>query len=159
MINKDLIQTAEYKYIADEPSDNPSSYSKEYIKNSNERLKMYGFIEKESVKGDFKKILLVFEDRFGKIPNELSKLIIVMKIKRMGSLLGVDKIILKEVGLTFVFFNESNTKQKTFSGLIQLLNKNRWRYAVKEKKGHVLIKINKKFNLEKTLFLLKKIKK
>ena len=31
MVNKDLIQTAEYKYIADEPGDNPSSYSKEYI--------------------------------------------------------------------------------------------------------------------------------
>ena len=32
MINKNLIQTAEYIYIADHPGDNPSSYTKDHIK-------------------------------------------------------------------------------------------------------------------------------
>lgn len=32
MVNKNTIQTAEYIYQADQPGDNPSSYSKNHIK-------------------------------------------------------------------------------------------------------------------------------
>ena len=88
-----------------------------YITNTNERLKIYGFIEKKSAEGKFNQIVFELEDRFGKIPKDLKNLIHVMKIKKTGSVLGIDKITIKKVCLVFVFFNTKNSsheKQKTF---------------------------------------------
>lgn len=135
---------------------------KEYITNTNERLKTYGFIEKKSTEGKFGQIVFELEDRFGKIPKDLKNLITVMKIKKTGSVLGIDKITIKKVSLVFVFFNTQNTpheKQKTFVSCLRVLDKENSKYLIKEKKNQISIHISKSFTLNKTLLLLKKIKK
>ena len=133
-----------------------------YITNTNERLKIYGFIEKKSAEGKFNQIVFELEDRFGKIPKDLKNLIHVMKIKKTGSVLGIDKITIKKVCLVFVFFNTKNTsheKQKTFITCLRVLDKENSKYLIKEKKNQISIHILKSFTLTKTLLLLKKIKK
>ena len=131
---------------------------KEYITNSNERLRCYNEIEKESVKGGLDTSRKMLEDRFGPLPNEVKNLIKVMEIKKLGSNIFVDKIIIKRESLTLGFFNNDNrTKQETFSNCIKTFNKKQLKYSVKEKKDLILIKVFGDFNLSKTLLFIKKI--
>ena len=48
---------------------------KTYIQNSDERLRVYGFVEEMSKKGSFKEIKRNLKDRFGPLPIEVLSLI------------------------------------------------------------------------------------
>ena len=131
---------------------------KEYITNSNERLRCYNEIEKESVKGGLDTSKKMLEDRFGPLPSEVKNLIKAMEIKKIGSIMFIDKIIIKRDSLILGFFNNDNrNKQETFSNCVKTFNKKQLKYSVKEKKDLVLIKVFSDFNLSKTLLFIKKI--
>ena len=135
---------------------------KNYVTNSDERLKMYGFIEKKSKGGFFDEIEAVFQDRFGVIPEELSLLIDIMKIKNLASVLSIDKITIKKTRVSFIFFNNDQnlkTKQKAVLFLLDFLNKENHKTDVKEKKGQLSV-ITKTINsVIETLNFLKKTTK
>ena len=131
---------------------------KEYITNSNERLRCYNEIEKESVKGGLDTSRKMLEDRFGPLPYEVKNLIKVMEIKKIGSAIFIDKIIIKKDSLTLGFINNDNkNKQETFSMCVKSFDKKQLKYSIKEKKDLVLIKVISDFNLSKTLLFIKKI--
>ena len=54
------------------------------------------FLEEKSKLGLYKEILSNLKDRFGALPDQVLKLIGVMKIKKIGSYFGLDKIIIKK---------------------------------------------------------------
>ena len=131
---------------------------KGYITNSNERLRCYNEIEKESVKGGLDTSRKMLEDRFGPLPYEVKNLIKVMEIKKLGSAIFIDKIIIKKDSLTLGFINNDNkNKQETFSMCVKSFDKKQLKYSIKEKKDLVLIKVISDFNLSKTLLFIKKI--
>ena len=131
---------------------------KGYITNSNERLRCYNEIEKESVKGGLDTSRKMLEDRFGPLPYEVENLIKVMEIKKLGSAIFIDKIIIKKDSLTLGFINNDNkNKQETFSMCVKSFDKKQLKYSIKEKKDFVLIKVISDFNLSKTLLFIKKI--
>ena len=131
---------------------------KGYITNSNERLRCYNEIEKESVKGGLDTSRKMLEDRFGPLPYEVKNLIKVMEIKKLGSAIFIDKIIIRKDSLTLGFINTDNkNKQETFSMCVKSFDKKQLKYSIKEKKDFVLIKVISDFNLSKTLLFIKKI--
>ena len=105
---------------------------KAYIQNSEERLRVYGFIEEMSKKGSFKQIKSNLKDRFGPLPLEVRDLIRCMKVKRLGANLNVDKITIKKDVLKLVFFKSRSEKEKnnTFGLLLKLFNKEGHKYAI-----------------------------
>ena len=132
---------------------------KAYISNSNERLKMYGLIEEKSKKNLFKELKIMFEDRFGEIPNELKTLFEVMKIKNLASKVGIDKIVTKKDRTSFIYFdNEKNKNQKQNSilQLLKKLNENGEKTDIKEKNHQLSIVSNSLISVKKTLLFLKK---
>ena len=132
---------------------------KNYISNSDERLKTYGFIEEKSKTGDFDEVVMVLEDRFGKIPKELFCLIEVMKIKQLASKLGIDKILIRRNKVSFVFFNNENTtnnKQEAVLFLLNKLNSGGYETDVKEKKSQLSVVCGSLGSVTKTLVFLKK---
>jgi transcription-repair coupling factor (superfamily II helicase) len=133
---------------------------KAYIQNSEERLRVYGFIEEMSKKGSFKQIKSNLKDRFGPLPLEVRDLIRCMKVKRLGANLNVDKITIKKDVLKLVFFKSRSEKEKnnTFGLLLKLFNKEGHKYTITEKNNQIIISVLGYLNLEKTLNLLKKIK-
>ena len=135
---------------------------KNYVTNSDERLKMYGFIEKKSKDGLFDEIESVFQDRFGVIPKELSVLIDVMKIKNLASILSVDKITIKKQQVSFIFFNNDQNlkiKQNAVLFLLDTLNKKNHKTDIKEKKGQLSIITKTIISITETLNFLKKTTK
>ena len=120
-----LVDTHEKAYIP-----------KEYISNSNERLKMYGLIEEKSKMNLFDEIIIVFKDRFGPPPKELERLIDVMKIKKYASKFGVDKIITKKSRTSFIYLNNNKNnkeKQKMVLTILEKLTKSGHKTNVKRK--------------------------
>ena len=135
---------------------------KDFIFNSDERLKVYGFVEEKSKTGEFDKIISVLEDRFGKIPTELFCLIDVMKIKQLASKIGVDKILIRRLRVTFVFFNNeknTNNKQEAVLSLLNKLNSSGHKTDIKEKKTQLSVICNSLGSVAETLVFLKKTTK
>ncbi len=116
----------------------------EYVSNSTERLRLYGFIEEKTKKGELNDILHVFEDRFGSPPKELLTLLSVMKIKKIGSSIGVDKIQIKETQVVFTFINgekKAEKKQSSFLFLLNELNKKVGQTKIKERGSQISISV------------------
>ena len=135
---------------------------KDYISNSNERLKVYGFLEEKSKLGLYKEILSNLKDRFGVLPDQVLKLVGVMKIKKIGSYFGLDKIIIKKNKVKFLYFNNSNKsslEQEGFLSILNYLNKFGFKTSVVEKKDQLIINALGPSSINKTLDFLKKIKK
>ena len=135
---------------------------KDYISNSNERLRVYGFLEEKSKLGLYKEILSNLKDRFGALPDQVLKLIGVMKIKKIGSYFGLDKIIIKKNKVKFLYFNNSNKsslEQEGFLSILNYLNKFGFKTSVVEKKDQLIINALGPSSINKTLDFLKKIKK
>ena len=123
---------------------------------------MYGFVEEKSKTGEFDKIISVLEDRFGKIPTELFCLIDVMKIKQLASKIGVDKILIRRLRVTFVFFNNeknTNNKQEAVLSLLNKLNSSGHKTDIKEKKTQLSVICNSLGSVAETLVFLKKTTK
>ena len=143
-----LVDTHEKAYIP-----------KEYISNSNERLKMYGLIEEKSKMNLFDEIIIVFKDRFGPPPKELERLIDVMKIKNYASKFGVDKIITKKSKTSFVYFNNNKNnkeKQEMVLTMLEKLTKSGHKTNVKEKNSQLCVITNSLVSVKETLVFLKK---
>lgn len=135
---------------------------KNYISNSDERLKMYGLIEEKSKTGSFTEIIMVLEDRFGKIPKELFCLIDVMNIKQLASKLSVDKIIIRQTKVSFIFFSSKNNptnKQEAVLFFLNKLNSSGHKTDVKEKKSQLSVVCNSLSSVAETLIFLKKTTK
>ena len=135
---------------------------KKYISNSNERLKAYGVLEEKSKLGLYNEVTSALTDRFGSLPVEVCNLIRVMKIKKIGSFFGVDKIIIKKNKMKFVYYNntsKTNQNQEGFVYILNYLNELRYKTTVNEKKDQIIINVLAAFSINKTLDFLKKIKK
>ena len=131
---------------------------KTYIQNSDERLRVYGFVEEMSKKGSFKEIKRNLKDRFGPLPIEVKGLIKSMRIKKLGANLNIDKITIRKDALKFVFFKAKSEKEKnnTFGLLLKLFDEKNHKYSIIEKNNQIILKVLGYLNLEKTLNLLKK---
>ena len=135
---------------------------KNYITNSNERLKMYAFLEKNTEKGFFVKTKKTFKDRFGKIPKNLKNLFLVMEIKKLGSLMAIDKITNKNNKLTLSFNKNSkqnDRKNITIQEIFNFTKREEKNITLKETKKQLIVTFNLVFSLKESLVLLKQIEK
>ena len=135
---------------------------KNYITNSNERLKMYAFLEKNTEKGLFSKTKKTFKDRFGKIPKNLKNLFLVMEIKKLGSLMAIDKITNKNNKLTLSFNKKSKQNERkniTIQEIFNFTKREEKNITLKETKKQLIVTFKLIFGLKESLVLLKKIKK
>ena len=131
---------------------------KDYIQNSDERLKTYGLIEEKSKDGLFKEIEENLKDRFGPIPNEVNNLLKCMRVKWLGAKCGIDKITIKEDVLRFVFFKSKSedVKTRTFKNIVDVFENMKNKYSVVDRNNQIIIRLFGDLNLEKTLKILKK---
>lgn len=135
---------------------------KDYIINSNERLKMYDFIEKNTGNNLFSETIDIIKDRFGKIPKNLKNLFVVMEIKNIGTHMEIDKITSKQNRLT-IMFNQTKqthtTKNESVQKIFNFAKKENKNVSMKETKKQLIITFKDVFGLNASLGLLKKLKK
>ncbi len=102
-----------------------------YITNVTERLKIYKELDSMTEEVEIENIIKELTDRFGKIPAPTMDLLEVVRIRRIASLLGIDKISLKRSKMTInfasskiSFVNDDNASQesKKFQNVLLFIN-------------------------------------
>ena len=134
---------------------------KNYIKNSNERLKMYDFIEKNTGNNLFFETKNIIKDRFGKMPTNLKNLFVVMEIKNIGTQMAIDKITNKRKKL-IITFNQTKqpnmVKNESIQKIFSFAKKENKNVSMKETNRQLIITFKGIFGLNESLGLLKNLK-
>jgi len=105
-----------------------------YVNFVEERLRIYRDLNKINNQNELEKFSISLEDRFGSMPKEAKELVESMKIKWLGTELGLGKIILKS-GKMILHFNENEGNEPPENIIIAFLKKiqeNPSRYRMKQ---------------------------
>jgi transcription-repair coupling factor (superfamily II helicase) len=100
------------------------------------------------------------KDRFGKIPLQGQELIRIVRLKRLGKKLGIDKIILKmgKMNLYLVTYPDSPYYQsEAFDKLLKYVQMNYKRCQLKETNNRRSVLIQRVDNVESACQILEKI--
>lgn len=93
-----------------------------YIDVQSEKIRIYKELDSIRKDKELDDIKYKLEDRFGPVPEELSRLFDIVRIRRLGEKLGFEKIIIKNGILIAFFINNQMSpyyKSKTFSGILE----------------------------------------
>ncbi len=84
-------------------TDQPALIPDTYIDITAEKIRIYKELDSLSREKDINQMAVRLEDRFGPLPQEVSNLMDVVRIRRVGEKLGFEKIIIKN-GILIAFF-------------------------------------------------------
>ena len=95
----------EQKFVEDctIETDKPAFIPDTYIDISAEKIRIYKQLDAMKSSREIDRLYSQLEDRFGAVPDEVSNLFYVVKIRNAGERLGFDKIIIKN-GMLIMFF-------------------------------------------------------
>ena len=74
-----------------------------YIDMTAEKIRIYKELDSLQSEKEIKQMQVRLEDRFGKLPEELSRLFDIVRIRQLGQKIGLEKIIIKN-GVMIAFF-------------------------------------------------------
>ena len=74
-----------------------------YIDMTAEKIRIYKELDSLKSEKEIEQMKIKLEDRFGKLPEELSRLFDIVRIRQLGQKLGLEKIIIKN-GVMIAFF-------------------------------------------------------
>ena len=74
-----------------------------YIDMTAEKIRIYKELDSLKSEKEIKQMQVKLEDRFGKLPEELSRLFDIVRIRQLGQKIGLEKIIIKN-GVMIAFF-------------------------------------------------------
>jgi transcription-repair coupling factor (superfamily II helicase) len=109
---------------------------------------------------DIQAFVARLEDRFGKIPSEGRELIRVVRLKRMGKSLGMEKIILKNGRISIQLLSNTDSpyyQSQAFDKLLIFIQNNAKRCQLTEKNGKRTIQIKDVESVESACVVLEEI--
>lgn len=123
----ETIQSSQEKLLVDctVETDLPALIPDEYINVGAEKLRIYRQMDAISSEKEIDKFGVRLADRFGKLPQETENLLMVVKLRNLGSAMGFEKVIVKN-GLLIAFFVSNALsnyyKSDKFANILQNLN-------------------------------------
>jgi transcription-repair coupling factor (superfamily II helicase) len=160
--NQENNKTEEIKYVSDcQVNTDIDVGFTNYIKNSNERLKMYRQLDNIEKIEDLQDIENKLIDRFGKMPPEAKELLNLVHLRLLALRLGIEKIILKQQAFICYFvsdkesaFYDSKLFTERILGFVAQHGKG---FELKEKNDKLLLRFNNVNTINYALSLLQKI--
>ncbi len=131
-----------------------------YIPNDSERVSLYRELDKMEEERDILSFTERLKDRFGNIPKEGKELIRIVRLRRQGKALGIEKIVLKKkrMSLFLVHNPESPYYQSdAFGKLIDFIQKYPRRCELRDVNGKRSIVIKDVPDVETACSLLEEI--
>jgi transcription-repair coupling factor (superfamily II helicase) len=131
-----------------------------YIPNDSERITLYRELDNMEAEMDIQAFVARLEDRFGKIPSEGRELIRVVRLKRMGKSLGMEKIILKNGRISIQLLSNTDSpyyQSQAFDKLLIFIQNNAKRCQLTEKNGKRTIQIKDVESVESACVVLEEI--
>lgn len=129
----------------------------EYIDITAEKIRIYKDIDSITSDKEADNYAARMTDRFGKLPEELTNLFLVLKIRNLGASLGFEKIIVKN-GIMIAFFVSNPMspyyKSRTYESVMNKIIDNQKRFEFKQVDGKLKIIARSVISLEYAYRLL-----
>ena len=141
-------------------TDKPALIPDDYIDITAEKIRIYKMLDAMTDEREIDRFGAQIADRFGKLPQEVENLLYVVKIRNLGTLLGFEKIIIKN-GMQIMFFVNNPIsgyyQSKTFEKVLGKVNDNGALFKFNQDGGRLRTVSRGVDSLEKALQILKKL--
>ncbi len=152
-----------YRFVEDctIETDYPALIPDDYLDISAEKIRIYKLLDSLSSEKELDRMAAQIEDRFGKMPQEVRNLFLVVKIRNLGASLGFEKIIIRN-GMFICFFISNPMspyyKSDEFPAVMEKLNSLGGIFALKQTEGRLKTVARGVESLEAAWALLNKLK-
>ena len=131
-----------------------------YIDVQSEKIRIYKELDSVQKDSELDKMEKRLADRFGPVPEELLRLLDIVRIRHLGEKLGFEKIIIKNGILIAFFINNqmsSYYRSKTFSGILEKITGMGTLFELKQNDSRLRVISRKVDSLSTACQLLKKL--
>ncbi len=141
-------------------TDRPAHIPDDYIDITAEKIRIYKILDAQTDEKEIDRIGRQVEDRFGPLPEEVKNLLTVVKIRNLGTLLGFEKIIVKN-GMQIMFFVSNPLspyyKSKVFEQVLSRVNAEPTLFKFNQDGGRLRTVTRGIDSLDKALRILKRL--
>ena len=131
-----------------------------YIDVTAEKIRIYKELDSLSSDKDLENMKKRLEDRFGKMPEELSRLFEIVRIRQLGVKLGFEKIIIKNgVMIAFFILNPLSQYYRSdrFSRILEKISQNPKIFELKQNDNKLRIFVRNVDGIKKAYSILNKL--
>lgn len=128
-----------------------------YIPNDSERITLYRELDNMEKESDITSFVERLEDRFGKVPQEGRELILVVRLRSLAKMLGIEKVILKNERMSLFLVSNSDSpyyQSKAFDKLLDYIQKYPRNCELKDRNGKRSVSIQNVPNVETACMIL-----
>ena len=141
-------------------TDQPAYIPDDYIDVVAEKIRIYKQLDALTEEKEIDRLGKQLEDRFGALPQEVRNLLLVVKIRNLGSRTGFEKIIIKN-GMQIMFFVSNPMsgyyQSKQFEKVLDQVNRQSTLYKFNQDGGRLRTVSRGVDSLDKALDVLKKL--
>ena len=131
-----------------------------YMDVTAEKIRIYKQLDSLLSDKELTRMHAQIEDRFGKMPEELENLFLVVRVRNLGAKLGFEKIIIKN-GLFIAFFvsNQMSSyfKSPVFTKVLEKITENENIFSLKQSEGKLKIVARGVDTMQKAFMILSKL--
>ena len=131
-----------------------------YMDVTAEKIRIYKQLDSLLSDKELTRMHAQIEDRFGKMPEELENLFLVVRVRNLGAKLGFEKIIIKN-GLYIAFFvsNQMSSyfKSPVFTKVLEKITENENIFSLKQSEGKLKIVARGVDTMQKAFMILSKL--
>ncbi len=141
-------------------SDLPLFFPEEYIPGSSERMACYRELDGLKSDEEIEAFRRRMEDRFGPMPKESADLLCVVRLRRVGRSLGMERILLKNGNMTLYFVSNLDSvyyQSSTFGRVLSYVKHNFRRCGLSETNGKRRVTVKNVSSVAEALDVLQKI--
>ena len=131
-----------------------------YIDMTAEKIRIYKELDSLSTEKEMEQLKKKLADRFGAIPEELSRLFEIVKIRQLGQKLGFEKIIIKNgVMIAFFIYNPLSQYYRSdrFSKILENISLNPKIFELKQNDNKLRVFVRNVDTLSKAYDVLRKL--
>lgn len=132
----------------------------DYIDIPAEKLRIYKMLDSMTSDKEIDRLAVQMEDRFGRMPAEVSNLFTVLRIRNLGAVLGFEKIIIKNGMMIFFFISNPMSpyyQSKVFSNVIDRVGEHQM-FNMKQVENKLKLVVRGVDSLDKAYATLNKLK-
>ena len=141
-------------------TDQPAFIPDDYIDITAEKIRIYKMLDSLTDDREIDSLAGRLEDRFGKLPQEVQNLLLVVKLRNLGTHTGFEKIIVKN-GMQIMFFVNNPMSgyytSKEFEKVLERVNQNPTLFKFNQDSGKLRTVTRGVDSLDKALQILKKL--
>ncbi len=132
----------------------------DYIDITAEKIRIYKELDSLSSEKEMEQMKKKLADRFGAIPEELSRLFEIVRIRQLGQKLGFEKIIIKNgVMIAFFIYNSMSRyyRSETFSKILENISLNPKLFELKQNDNKLRVFVRNVDTLSKAYQILSRL--